>query len=87
MISAVHTTGINLESLLAIVASITAIILGVGGLVVKLVRGPVRDLLPRLGKIETHLEKQDDDHDEISKRLSGVSDRVARLEGPFRNRH
>ena len=86
MIADVHTTGVNVESVITIVGSITGIVAIVGGFINHKIEkhreamtgliGKVADALTgRLDRTDNHLEAQD-------RGLQAVSVRLARLEGP-----
>ena len=79
----VHTTGVNVEGLIANVASVTIIIAALGAVVTRQVRVTIRDQIrkviseevnPQFAKIELRLDK-------LTEESEGVRMRVARLEG------
>lgn len=81
----VHTTGVNVESVSAIVGSVTGVLAIIGGWInnkiekhrkatAAQIAQVAESLTGRLDHFDTHLDKQDDG-------LHGVSIRVARLEG------
>ena len=92
ILAAVHTTGVNWESILTVILSLTTVVGGfTGWLFRRLDRNRsrsesfVRDqikvvsdaLSHRLDAVDRHLEQQD-------RQVDNVSTRVARLEGPVR---
>lgn len=83
MFSAVHTTGVNLEGVLANVVAITVIISFIGAVVgwalknafKEIVRATIRhEVTPLLTEIKDDLEGMGED-------IQGLDTRVARLEG------
>lgn len=87
MMAAVHTTGVNWQSVGTIIGAVTAVLGLIGGWINRTIERHRKDtkaqiteiagsLATRLDTFDRHLSKQDDD-------LHNVSERVARLEGPL----
>lgn len=77
MLGAVHTTGVNLQSVAAIGAVVIAIAGGLGRFITRRLERNRKSIEKHFDKVEGHLERQD-------RAVTGVSERVARLEGPMR---
>jgi methyl-accepting chemotaxis protein len=87
VIADVHTTGVNIESAVTIIGSVTGVLAIVGGWInskiekhrkatAHQISQVAEALTGRLDRFDTHLDEQD-------RNLQSVSVRVARLEGPL----